>query len=226
MSGISAQVGYTVRFDDVTSDDTKIKFLTDGMLLREAISDCLLRKYSCIILDEAHERTLHTDVLFGVVKAAQKRRKELGKLPLKVGAAVLLRDSGQRCWGSGGGQCGFPSSPQGLAGHERLARAFLPSSAPFSPAGACDVSHDGRGPVLPVFQRSPRSLPGGPAAPDPDFLHQAAPARLPACRPGFRVPDPPGRPQGVDSWKGLFDLEQSALRRKAARPNCFVSCVL
>ncbi|XP_027373029.1 ATP-dependent RNA helicase DHX33 isoform X2 [Bos indicus x Bos taurus] len=77
-------VGYTVRFDDVTSDDTKIKFLTDGMLLREAISDCLLRKYSCVILDEAHERTLHTDVLFGVVKAAQKRRKELGKLPLKV----------------------------------------------------------------------------------------------------------------------------------------------
>ncbi|OWK14196.1 DHX33, partial [Cervus elaphus hippelaphus] len=77
-------VGYTVRFDDVTSDDTKIKFLTDGMLLREAILDSLLRKYSCIILDEAHERTIHTDVLFGVVKAAQKRRKELGKLPLKV----------------------------------------------------------------------------------------------------------------------------------------------
>uniref|UniRef100_A0A8C2YST5 ATP-dependent RNA helicase DHX33 n=1 Tax=Chinchilla lanigera TaxID=34839 RepID=A0A8C2YST5_CHILA len=77
-------VGYTVRFEDVTSEDTRIKFLTDGMLLREAISDSLLRKYSCIILDEAHERTIHTDVLFGVVKAAQKRRKELGKLPLKV----------------------------------------------------------------------------------------------------------------------------------------------
>uniref|UniRef100_A0A4X1UPD2 RNA helicase n=1 Tax=Sus scrofa TaxID=9823 RepID=A0A4X1UPD2_PIG len=58
-------VGYTVRFDD-------------------AISDSLLRKYSCVILDEAHERTIHTDVLFGVVKAAQRRRKELGKLPLKV----------------------------------------------------------------------------------------------------------------------------------------------
>ncbi|MBW04411.1 putative ATP-dependent RNA helicase DHX33, partial [Eschrichtius robustus] len=84
MSGVSTQVGYTVRFDDVTSEDTKIKFLTDGMLLREAISDSLLRKYSCVILDEAHERTIHTDVLFGVVKAAQKRRKELGKLPLKV----------------------------------------------------------------------------------------------------------------------------------------------
>lgn len=76
-----------MRFDDVTSEDTRIKFLTDGMLLREAISDPLLRKYSCVLLDEAHERTVHTDVLFGVVKAAQKRRKELGKLPLKVGAA-------------------------------------------------------------------------------------------------------------------------------------------
>ncbi|KAK2537564.1 Dhx33 [Columba guinea] len=77
-------VGYTVRFDDLTSDETRIKFLTDGMLLREAIGDPMLRKYSVVILDEAHERTIHTDVLFGVVKAAQKKRKELGKLPLKV----------------------------------------------------------------------------------------------------------------------------------------------
>ncbi|XP_008939520.1 PREDICTED: putative ATP-dependent RNA helicase DHX33 [Merops nubicus] len=54
------------------------------MLLREAIGDPLLRRYSVVILDEAHERTIHTEVLLGVVKAAQKKRKELGKLPLKV----------------------------------------------------------------------------------------------------------------------------------------------
>ncbi|XP_040192665.1 ATP-dependent RNA helicase DHX33 [Rana temporaria] len=77
-------VGFTIRFEDVTSEETKVKFLTDGMLLREAIGDPLMRKYSVIILDEAHERTVHTDVLFGVVKMAQKKRKELGKLPLKV----------------------------------------------------------------------------------------------------------------------------------------------
>ncbi|XP_072445354.1 ATP-dependent RNA helicase DHX33 isoform X1 [Chiloscyllium punctatum] len=77
-------IGYTVRFEDLTSDKSKIKFLTDGMLLREAIGDPLLRRYSVVILDEAHERTVHTDVLFGIVKAAQKKRKELSKMPLKV----------------------------------------------------------------------------------------------------------------------------------------------
>ncbi|NWR79890.1 DHX33 helicase, partial [Centropus unirufus] len=77
-------VGYTVRFDDLTSEETRIRFLTDGMLLREAIGDPGMRKYSVIILDEAHERTIHTDVLLGVVKAAQKKRRHQGKLPLKV----------------------------------------------------------------------------------------------------------------------------------------------
>lgn len=85
------QVGYTVRFEDLTSEETKIKFLTDGMLLREAIGDPLMHKYSVVILDEAHERTIHTDVLFGVVKAAQKKRKDLGKSPLKVSARGLFR---------------------------------------------------------------------------------------------------------------------------------------
>ena len=69
------QVGYTVRFDDhTTPGQTAIKYMTDGMLLREAILDPMLKKYSVVILDEAHERTVQTDVLFGVVKAAQKTR--------------------------------------------------------------------------------------------------------------------------------------------------------
>ena len=81
---LGTTVGYTVRFEDVSNFKTKIKFLTDGMLLREAMLDPLLKKYSVVILDEAHERTIHTDVLFSVVKTAQKRRAEQGINLLKV----------------------------------------------------------------------------------------------------------------------------------------------
>ncbi|CAH0556419.1 unnamed protein product [Brassicogethes aeneus] len=77
-------VGYTVRFEDVTSSKTKIKYLTDGMMLREAMFDKLLMEYTVIILDEAHERTIHTDVLFGIVKRAQKIRIEKKVTPLKI----------------------------------------------------------------------------------------------------------------------------------------------
>ncbi|ERL87941.1 hypothetical protein D910_05329 [Dendroctonus ponderosae] len=81
---VGGHVGYSVRFEDVTSPKTKIKFLTDGMLLREALKDRLLCDYRVVILDEAHERTIHTDVLFGIVKEAQLIR-EVKKLPrLKI----------------------------------------------------------------------------------------------------------------------------------------------
>lgn len=81
---LGTTVGYSIRFEDVTSPQTKLKFMTDGMLLRESISDPLLKSYSFIILDEAHERTVQTDVLFGIVKKAQKLRKEKHLDGLKV----------------------------------------------------------------------------------------------------------------------------------------------
>lgn len=71
-------VGHRVRFDDTTDvrghDTTKIIYATDGMLLREAISDPLLQRYGMVVLDEAHERSLQTDILFGVVKRAMAAR--------------------------------------------------------------------------------------------------------------------------------------------------------
>lgn len=63
-----AEVGYSVRFEEKTSDRTMLKYVTDGMLLREAITDPLLKQYDVIILDEVHERTLNTDVILGMVK--------------------------------------------------------------------------------------------------------------------------------------------------------------
>ena len=65
---LGGEVGYQVRFDDCTSPQTKIKYMTDGCLLRELLDDPILSSYSVIILDEAHERSLATDVLFGLMK--------------------------------------------------------------------------------------------------------------------------------------------------------------
>jgi ATP-dependent RNA helicase DDX35 len=65
---LGEEVGYSIRFEDVTSPKTRIKYMTDGMLLREALMDPLLRRYSVIMLDEAHERGLYTDILMGLLK--------------------------------------------------------------------------------------------------------------------------------------------------------------
>ena len=67
-------VGYAVRFDEKSSHRTKIKYLTDGMIVRELMSDPLLTQYSVVIVDEAHERTLRTDLLIASLKTIQKQR--------------------------------------------------------------------------------------------------------------------------------------------------------
>ncbi|GAQ41358.1 hypothetical protein AtubIFM55763_007797 [Aspergillus tubingensis] len=74
---LGEEVGYSIRFEDLTSASTRIKFLTDGMLLREALVDPLLSRYSVIMVDEAHERSLSTDILLGILKKIMKRRPEL-----------------------------------------------------------------------------------------------------------------------------------------------------
>ena len=74
---LGEEVGYSIRFEDMTSQKTILKYMTDGMLLREAMNDHDLKRYSTIILDEAHERTMATDVLMGLLKDVVARRPDL-----------------------------------------------------------------------------------------------------------------------------------------------------
>ncbi|KAI9781607.1 MAG: DEAH-box ATP-dependent RNA helicase prp22 [Geoglossum umbratile] len=74
---LGQEVGYTIRFEDCTGPETKIKYMTDGMLQREVLLDPNLKRYSVIMLDEAHERTIATDVLFGLLKKTLKQRPDL-----------------------------------------------------------------------------------------------------------------------------------------------------
>lgn len=74
---LGGTVGYAIRFEDCTSKETKIKYMTDGILLREAMTEPDLDQYSCIIMDEAHERALNTDILMGLFKKVLARRRDL-----------------------------------------------------------------------------------------------------------------------------------------------------
>uniref|UniRef100_A0A669EXW3 ATP-dependent RNA helicase DHX15 n=1 Tax=Oreochromis niloticus TaxID=8128 RepID=A0A669EXW3_ORENI len=74
---LGQEVGYSIRFEDCSSAKTVLKYMTDGMLLREAMNDPLLERYGVIILDEAHERTLATDILMGVLKEVVRQRPDL-----------------------------------------------------------------------------------------------------------------------------------------------------
>ncbi|KAK9073365.1 hypothetical protein SSX86_007689 [Deinandra increscens subsp. villosa] len=73
---LGQKVGYSIRFEDMTSISTRIKYMTDGLLLREALLDPYLKRYSVIVVDEAHERTVQTDVLLGLLKDVQKKRSQ------------------------------------------------------------------------------------------------------------------------------------------------------
>ncbi|XP_048117173.1 pre-mRNA-splicing factor ATP-dependent RNA helicase DHX16 [Alosa alosa] len=80
------EVGYSIRFEDCTSERTVLKYMTDGMLLREFLTEPDLASYSVVIIDEAHERTLHTDILFGLIKDISRFRADLKVL---VASATL-----------------------------------------------------------------------------------------------------------------------------------------
>lgn len=89
----SNRVSYQIRYDATVSPSTSIKFMTDGVLLRELAGDFLLSKYSVIIVDEAHERSINTDILIGVLSRVLKLREELWvqkKDGVKVRIAFIL----------------------------------------------------------------------------------------------------------------------------------------
>ena len=79
LSLTSSRVSYQIRYDATVSPSTSIKFMTDGVLLRELATDFLLAKYSVIIIDEAHERSMNTDILIGVLSRVIKLREEMWK---------------------------------------------------------------------------------------------------------------------------------------------------
>ncbi|OWK14324.1 DHX40, partial [Cervus elaphus hippelaphus] len=81
---LGSKVGYQVRFDDCSSKETAIKYMTDGCLLKHILGDPNLSKFSVIILDEAHERTLTTDILFGLLKKLFQEKSPNRKEHLKV----------------------------------------------------------------------------------------------------------------------------------------------
>ncbi|KAJ4193510.1 Cyclin-dependent kinase catalytic subunit [Fusarium falciforme] len=74
---VGNEVGYTIRFEDCTSDKTILKYMTDGMLLREFMTEPDLGGYSALMIDEAHERTVHTDILLALVKDLSRERPDL-----------------------------------------------------------------------------------------------------------------------------------------------------
>lgn len=84
-------MGYTVRFDDCSNPNTRLKYLTDGTLLQEILGDRLLEQYDIVVIDEAHERSLRTDMILGFLKEIQRRRKEMSEKGEKsLGSGQLI----------------------------------------------------------------------------------------------------------------------------------------
>ncbi|KAL4807292.1 P-loop containing nucleoside triphosphate hydrolase protein [Aspergillus unguis] len=84
-SSPASQVGYSVRFDTSTSPSTRVKFLTEGMLLQEMLHDPWLTKYSAIVVDEVHERGVNVDLVMGFLRnLVSGKREGRGGVPLKA----------------------------------------------------------------------------------------------------------------------------------------------
>ncbi|XP_034695212.1 probable pre-mRNA-splicing factor ATP-dependent RNA helicase DEAH4 isoform X3 [Vitis riparia] len=119
---LGEEVGYAIRFEDRTSERTRIKYLTDGVLLRESLSNPDLSQYSVIILDEAHERSLNTDILLGLMKRLVKMRAS--NLKVLITSATLDGSKVSRFFSN----CPILTVPGKLFPVEILYSAELPKS--------------------------------------------------------------------------------------------------
>lgn len=109
---VGKEVGYSIRFEDVSSAATRIKFMTDGLLIREALVDPLLSRYSVIMVDEAHERSISTDILLGLLKKILKRRPDLR---IVVSSATLQAEGFLTFFARTGDEAGIDHTAQSKA---------------------------------------------------------------------------------------------------------------
>lgn len=93
-TNLGEEVGYSIRFDSNFQEGrTKVKVLTDGMLVREMLVDPLLSKYSVLVIDDCHERSLYTDIILGLLKKIRVKRRELkDELKIIISSATLEAD--------------------------------------------------------------------------------------------------------------------------------------
>ncbi|MEW5297962.1 MAG: hypothetical protein WDW36_001135 [Sanguina aurantia] len=127
-------VGYCVRFDDVTTQGvTKIKYLTDGVLLREMLDDPLLHRYSVIMVDEAHERSLATDLLLGLLKKVQAQRPGLR---LVISSATMEADKLRDFFNTSTGKASLPPPPPPSSSNSTSTSTSAPAAAAAAAAAA------------------------------------------------------------------------------------------
>ena len=100
---LGREVGWSVRFTDRTRPETKLRVMTDGILLAEAQRDRHFSRYDTIIVDEAHERSLNIDFLLGLLRRARERRPELRII---VTSATIDPERMAQHFDGAGGQCG------------------------------------------------------------------------------------------------------------------------
>jgi hypothetical protein len=179
---LGQEVGYTIRFEDLTGPRTILRYMTDGMLLREAMNDPLLERYSCVVLDEAHERTVATDVLFGLIKEVARQVIYRIETPFVCQYCVF----GNRP----------DESPQNSLISIKCFRAhgaFLIMFDLFAaarPAPCRHERHPRRGQVPAVLQQLPARGRAWPHLPRRDLLHARGGARLPRGGDPHRGTDP------------------------------------